>query len=373
MNEQHSVDGQRRQAVDGPVLIVGTGLIGTSVALSLRRAGVEVVLDDTNVSALQEAVYRGAGSALADQQPALVVVAVPPDAAAQILAETSQRFTDATITDTTSVKGHILDQAIVLGADPHRLVGGHPMAGREVSGPAAARADLLDDRLWIITPSGHEGEDHVARVRRLVDTCGATVTEMDAAEHDAAVALVSHAPQMLASTLASVLVDEPAERLAIAGQGMADTTRIAASNADLWVQILRANAGPVSGVLQQVIGRLQVAADTLAAGTSAAGTELDLAPVAAILEQGREGQSRLPGKHGTIGMRYAVVPVMVEDKPGELARLFVAAGDLDINLEDVRIEHVLGRPSGLVDLFVRADSQAALIEGLEQAGFDVRA
>lgn len=368
MSEPHPVNEERREAVAGPVLIVGTGLIGTSIALSLRRAGVEVVLEDTNVGALQEAVYRGAGSVLADHQPTLVVVAVPPDAAAGSLAQVSQRFKDATITDTTSAKGHILDQAMLMGADPHRLVGGHPMAGREVSGPAAARADLLDDRLWIITPSGHEGQEHLARVRRLIDTCGATVTEMDAAEHDAAVALVSHAPQMIASTLASVLLEEPAERLGIAGQGMADTTRIAASNADLWVQILRANAGPVAGVLRQVMDRLQVATDTLAAGAQA-----DWAPVAQILEQGREGHSRLPGKHGTIAMRYAVVPVMVEDKPGELARLFVAAGDLDVNLEDVRIEHVLGRPSGLVDLFVRADAERSLVEGLKQAGFDVRA
>lgn len=360
---------ERREAVVGPVLIVGTGLIGTSIALSLRRAEVEVVLEDTNVSALQEAVYRGAGSVLTDQQPSLVVVAVPPDAAAQSLAQACTRFPHATVTDTTSVKGHILDQALLLGADPQRLVGGHPMAGREVSGPAAARADLLDDRLWIITPSGHEGQEHVARVRRLIDTCGARVTEMDAAEHDAAVALVSHTPQIMASTLASVLVDEPAERLAIAGQGMADTTRIAASNAELWVQILRANAGPVAGVLREVLNRLQNAAEALEGGYQAG----DIAPVARILEEGREGQSRLPGKHGSVATQYAVVPVMVEDKPGELARLFVAAGDLDINLEDVRIEHVLGRPSGLVDLFVRPEAQQALIDGLGQAGFDVRA
>lgn len=358
----------RRQAVDGPVLILGTGLIGTSIALSLRRAGVEVVLEDTNVSALQEAVYRGAGAVLADHRPSLVVVAVPPDEAPRSLAQVSARFPDATITDTTSVKGHILDRAVLAGADPHRLVGGHPMAGREVSGPGAARADLLDDRLWIITPTGHEGEEHLARVRRLIDTCGATVTEMDAAEHDAAVALVSHAPQVLASTLASVLVDEPVDRIAIAGQGMADTTRIAASNADLWVQILRANAGPVAGVLRQVLTRLENAALALEAQG-----EADVTPITEILEQGREGHARLPGKHGTIATRYAVVPVMVEDKPGELARLFVAAGALGINLEDVRIEHVLGRPSGLVDLFVRADVHPALIEGLEQAGFDVRA
>lgn len=357
----------RRPAVDGPVLIVGTGLIGTSIALSLRRAGVDVVLEDVSVSALQEAVYRGAGSVLADQHPALVVVAVPPDVAAGSLAHASSRFPEATITDTTSVKGHVLDQAVLLGADPRRLVGGHPMAGREMSGPAAARADLLDDRLWIITPSGHEGEEHLARVRRLIDTCGASATEMDAAEHDAAVALVSHAPQVVASTLASVLVGEPVERLSIAGQGMADTTRIAASNAELWIQILRANAGPVAGVLRRILDGLHEAADALEAGGDG-----DLTPLAQILDEGRKGQARLPGKHGALATPYEVVPVMVQDTPGELARLFVAAGRLGINLEDVRIEHVLGRPSGLVDLYVRAEFHQSLIQGLEQAGFDVR-
>jgi prephenate dehydrogenase len=163
------------------------------------------------------------------------------------------------------------------------------------------------------------------------------------------------------------LVDEPAERLGIAGQGMADTTRIAASNAAMWLQILRANAGPVAGVLQRVIDRLEAATQGLASGGADA-----MEPVERILEMGRVGQARLPGKHGSIATRDAVVPVMVEDKPGELARLFVAAGELEINLEDVRIEHVLGRPSGLVDLYVRSELQQALVDGLTGAGFDVR-
>ncbi len=365
MTENPSVD----VAVEGPVLVVGTGLIGTSIALSLIRAGVDVLLEDVNASALQEAVYRGAGSVLADQTPSIVVVAVPPSVAARELAEASNRFPASTITDTTSVKGHVLDEAIRLGADSTRLIGGHPMAGRETSGPAAARADLLDDRLWILTPTGHEGQEHLARARHLVATCGASVEIMDAAEHDAAVALVSHAPQILASTLASVLVDEPAERIRIAGQGLADTTRIAASDTELWMQILQANAGPVAGVLESVMTQLRRAVSSLDPDDS----EDAATALRQVLQQGKEGRSRLPGKHGAAATRYAVVPVMVEDKPGELARLFVAAGDLGINLEDVRIEHVLGRPSGLVDLFVRPDAQESLVSGLEQSGFDVRA
>lgn len=361
-------------AVDGPVLIVGTGLIGTSIALALQRAGVDVLLEDANPSALQEAVYLGAGSVLADQEPVLVVVAVPPLVAAEQLAKSSKRFPHATITDTTSVKGVVLDHAITNGADPRRLVGGHPMAGREVSGPGAARADLLDDRLWVVTPTGHEGEDHLARVRRLIATCGASVVTMEPAEHDAAVALVSHAPQVIASSLAAVLVDAPADRINVAGQGLVDTTRIASSDPDLWAQILRANAGPVAGVLETFIARVGgVVAELEAQAGDPAAPEGMSNPVSAVLAAGREGRSRLPGKHGATAVRFSVVPVMVEDKPGELARLFVAAGDLAVNLEDVRIEHVLGRPSGLVDLFVRPDVEEILVNGLRQAGFDVRA
>ena len=360
-------------AVEGPVLIVGTGLIGTSIALALRRAGVEVALEDASASALQEAVYQGAGAVLADQQPTLVVVAVPPDSAPGEIAGACQRFAEATVTDTTSVKGGILDAAITAGADPHRIVGGHPMAGRESSGPSAARADLLDDRLWVLTPTGHEGEEHLARVRRLVDTCGASVMEMDPAEHDAAVAVVSHAPQVVASALASVLVDEPAERMQIAGQGLADTTRIAGSDPDLWTQILTANAGPVAVVLDSILEQLGKARGSLTLHGSESSAPQDASQITELLDQGRQGRSRLPGKHGTAAIRFSVVPVMVADKPGELARLFVAAGDLEVNLEDVRIEHVLGRPSGLVDLFVRPDVEQVLIEGLTAAGFDVRA
>jgi len=367
------------EIVDGPVLIVGTGLIGTSIGLALKRAGVEVLLEDATPSVLQEAIYRGAGS-MADgsRVPRLVVVAVPPDAASGELARVSQLFPEATITDVTSVKGLILDEAIEAGADAHRLIGGHPIAGREISGPEAARADLFDDRLWILTPTGHESEDHLARVRRLVDTCGAQVLEMDPAEHDAAVALVSHVPQVVASALAAALVDEPSDRIRIAGAGLIDTTRIAGSDPQLWTQILRANAGPVSGVLAEVTGRLQQVLDALAPGPPPQGSQQrpdgqHIAPVTEVLDHGRQGRARLPGKHGATSVRYAIVPVLVADKPGELARLFVAAGDLGVNLEDVRIEHVLGRPSGLVDLFVRPDVLEILVQGLTEAGFDVRA
>ncbi len=143
-----------------PVLIVGTGLIGTSLALSLRRRGVVVWLGDRDPDAVEVAVSRGAGEPFpvdfggesGAPEPGLVVVAVPPAVTASAVADALRRFPGAVVTDVASVKVPIHRALVAAGVDASRYVGGHPMAGREVSGPAAARADLIDDRPWVITP-----------------------------------------------------------------------------------------------------------------------------------------------------------------------------------------------------------------------------
>ena len=149
-------------------------------------------------------------------------------------------------------------------------------------------------------------------------------------------------------------------------------TRIAGSNIDMWSDILAVNAGPVAEVIQQIADELQrtsAALRALAAGgedTSAAST------VEQVLEEGALGQRRIPGKHGAAPSAYREVTVMLADRPGELGRLFGAVGEAEVNLEDVRIEHVLGRPSGLVGLFVRPEAGESLIAALSQRSFDVR-
>jgi prephenate dehydrogenase len=348
----------------GSVLIIGTGLVGTSVALALRRAGVNVLLEDVDRQHVSMAVERGAGSAWRDgEQPDVVVVACPPRHTARALADASRRFPAATLTDVTSVKGPILAEAVLHGADPQRLVGGHPMAGRELSGPAGARADLFDDRLWVVTP-GTADVDHVMQVHRLVTSCGAYAVEMTAEDHDLAVALVSHAPQVLSSALAAQLVAAEDAHVRIAGQGLRDMTRIAASNVAMWSDILEVNGAPVADVLDQVAGSLQETAEALREGRTA--------DIGDVLSAGVTGQSRIPGKHGAVAERYAEVTVQLADRSGELARMFVAAADAGVNVEDVRIEHVLGRPSGLVSLFVLPGSEEALSAALRAHNFDVR-
>lgn len=348
----------------GTVLVIGTGLIGASLGQSLRRAGVDVLLEDIDPSSVWTAEQMGAGIAAgATPAPEIVIVAVPPRHAAEVIADACRRFPTATITDVTSVKASILNEAFAAGADSARVVGGHPMAGREITGALGARADLVDDRLWIVTPTDETDPAHLAHVHRLITACGAYAVEMTPEEHDQAVALVSHAPQLVSSVLAAQLLGAQDEHVRVAGQGLRDMTRIAGSDPDLWVDILSANAVPVAGVIEGMIGALE---DALARLRQGSGVE-------AVLEAGNAGRARVPGKHGAAATNYAIIPVMIADRPGELARLFVAAADAAVNLEDVEIEHVLGRPSGLVELSVEPGAAATLRQALTERGFDVRA
>ena len=362
---------REESGLPGPVAVVGCGLIGTSVALGLRRVGVEVLLSDTDPESIRTAVAAGAGRLLAESDsPAIVVVAVPPRHTGRVLADASSRWPEATLTDVASVKQTVLDDAVALGADPRRLVGGHPMAGREVSGAAAAVPDLMDDRIWVVTPLPESEVEHVRRVHRLISVCGAVPIEMDTAEHDAAVALVSHTPQVLASALAGQLLSSSPDAVRIAGQGLRDMTRIAESNVELWSDILAANSRPVADILDDLVESLGRAAEALRAVSS--GSPSAVAGVTDLLSAGVDGQRTIPGKHGAAPSAYREVLVQVADRPGELGRLFTAAAEVDVNLEDVRIEHVLGRPSGLVGLFVRPDAGERLIGALREREFDVR-
>ena len=378
-----------------PVLIVGTGLIGTSLALSLRRRGVAVWLADRDPDAVAVAVARGAGEALPVEvggeprapqpepapapgptpapgpgrpRPRLVVVAVPPAVTAAVVADALRRFPGAVVTDVASVKVPIHRALVAAGVDASRYVGGHPMAGREVSGPAAARADLIDDRPWVITP--HPGADEAAvdAVQELALAARALPIVMPAAEHDRAVAVVSHTPQILSSLLAARLLDSSDTVVSIAGQGLRDMTRIAASDADLWVEILSANATPVAAVL----GALRADLDSLlhALGSIDQGGQDVLAEA---MRRGNAGRDRVPGKHGARPSPTAVVPVAVPDQPGELGRLFAAVAEAGYSVEDVRIEHVLGRPTGVVEITVGEVSAVPLSEALGAQGWDVRA
>ncbi len=349
-------------ALQGPVLVVGAGLLGTSIALALRRRGVDVALRDVSAEHLRIASGLGASNVDADAvRPELVVVAVPPDLlAAEVVRALAQ--SDAVVTDVGSVKGAPL--RAIAEQSPEgvaRYVGSHPMAGSERSGPSTASAALFDGRPWAVTPHARADPHAVELVTALARRCGATPLTFTPEEHDQAVARTSHLPHLLASLAAGRLTDAPRDHLALSGQGVRDVTRIAAGDSALWQQIIGANTEALTGLLRDVradVDRLLTALDTG-----------DRASLGDVLDRGVAGTAVIPGKHGGPVRDETVVFVAVPDQPGELARLFADAGEIDVNIEDLRIDHDPGREYGLVELSVAADHVAHLMASLEDRGW----
>jgi prephenate dehydrogenase len=364
-----------RSPAPAAVVVIGTGLIGTSVALALRERGTTVWLSDTDPAAARLAADLGAGAVLDEAGPPggpadVAVLAMPPAAVARSLAAAQARGMARCYTDVASVKELPLAGARELGCDLATYVPGHPLSGRERSGPAAARADLFLGRPWVICPEPETSAGCVTAVSELASACGAQPVAISAAEHDRWVALVSHAPHLVAASMAARLEHAPDGAMALAGQGIRDVTRIAAGDAALWLQILAANAVHAREVIVATAAELQAVAEALAG--IAAGDDTSRKHLADLLERGGAGVARIPGKRGGPAPDYAVVQVVISDQPGELARLFQAAGDAGINIEDVAIEHSPGLPAGVAELSVRQDAAQRLIGALAAGGWPVR-
>lgn len=358
-------DARRDARVAGPVRIVGTGLLGTSIGLGLAARGVDVILDDVSPVARRLAAEYGAGRAPRDDDaPVLVVVAVPPDVTGGVVAAELDRHPDAVVTDVASVKSAVLEDVRESGGDVRRYLGGHPMAGRERGGAVSARADLFAGRPWIVAPH-EEAEPRALRaVEALALDLGATPVELEVERHDQAVALVSHAPQLVASLLAARLIEGPDAALALAGQGLRDATRIAASEPSLWVQILVANAGPVAEVLRPFRDDL----DAVIAALDDVEGPIARRRLLETMASGNDGVSRIPGKHGS-GARYTTLTVRVDDRPGELARLLTEIGEEQVNMEDLRLEHSPEAQVGFAEVAVLPSAAPRLADALAARGW----
>ena len=370
----------------GPVLIIGTGLLGTSLALALRTADVEVQLSDTSPTSLALARDMGAGTPhdKHSPEPQIVVVATPPDVTADVVVAQLSAHPNAVVTDVASVKERVVAEVRArAGAEARRYVGSHPMAGRERSGAGSADSDLFAGRPWVVVGQDSDPEAELA-IRNLAVDVGATPVRMGASEHDAAVAAVSHMPQLIASLVAARLEELGESALALSGQGLRDVTRIAASDPRLWSAIVVGNAGPVADLLRRISDDLSalIAGIEAAAcdpggpeytGTSAAST---IAPgavgaVTDVMTRGNAGRARIPGKHGGAPRRYAEVQVLVPDAAGELGRLFSDVGAAGVNIEDFSLEHSAGQSAGIALISVLPAAAQGLEEALDVKGWRV--
>ena len=218
----------------------------------------------------------------------------------------------------------------------------------------------------MVCRDGKTPASDLALVEALALDLGATPIEMTPEDHDRSVALVSHVPQLVASLLAGRFTDAPDGSLRLAGQGVRDTTRIAASAPELWVQILAANAAPVVDILDALSQDLAAVAEALRT-PEAPGARREIADT---IRRGNEGVERLPGKHGQ-NRRFASLVVMVDDTAGQLGRLFGDLGALAVNVEDFRLEHSPGAPFGLAEIAVAPSVLRDATAGLEKRGWKI--
>lgn len=349
------------------VLVVGTGLLGASIGLALRAHGIDVMLSDASASSQALAVDYGAGRVLRDaDEPGIVVVAVPPELTPAVVAAQLEAWPSAVVLDVASVKQLVLEQVLARGGDVSRYVGTHPMAGRERGGAMSARADLFVGRPWVIAAHATSDDASVAAAEQLILDAEGVPVSLSAVEHDRAVAFVSHVPQVVSTVLAKQLLDASPRAVELAGQGIRDTTRIAASDSELWIQVLAANARPVVEVLESIRADLDGVIAALADVDAPGARRL----IADTFVAGNRGVSRLPGKHG-VDARFSSIIVMVDDRPGELARLFAEIGEAGINIEDLRLEHSPGAPIGLAEIWVLPEVVATLVSELEERAWRI--
>ncbi len=339
--------GQTRPAETGPgarhqvvssLAVVGTGLVGTSVARAAKRAGVgRVVGRDEDAAQLRASGLEPAAS-LADVE--LVVVTVPvgtrPDVVRAVLAAAGPR---TTVTDVGSTK-----RGVAAIADP-RFVPGHPLAGGASGGPGRATADLFDGATWILSPTAASGDEHVRRVDELVRALGARPTRLDAERHDRLLALTSHLPHALANLLVQDVAAGGDEALGFAAAALREMTRVAGANPGIWADIFLENA--------------DVLADALRAHADAASDVVEAldARDRGYLEQWieRSAASRvrmLEHAYQTDAKQLHRIRVRVPDKPGVLARITQTLGAAGINIEDFELRHVSPEYGGVLVVLV---------------------
>lgn len=342
--------------------IVGTGLIGGSIGLALKAAGdVTVTAYDRDASAVAAALSRGAADVSAStiedatRDSDVVFVATPVGSLVETIGACLTSATEgALITDVGSVKARVVLEVEEL-AQPFpgiTYVGGHPMAGSESEGIEAARADLFHDAWWVLTPGEGVDPDAYRRLHQLVSSMGAKVMALEARQHDDLMAIISHIPQLLASTLmnqASAKSSEHGGLLSLAAGGFKDVTRIAGSSPDLWVDICLENAEAITLELEDLVQSLIDLSQTLKDRQSEA--------LRAALSAARDARRAMARK--AVAGRLFELSFDIPDTPGVLAHVTRLVGDLGINIEDLSIEHASEGGRGSLHLVIHGEAEAS--------------
>ena len=339
-------------------IIAGTGLIGGSVGMALRKAGWHVTGIEPDAERAEAAVAAGAVDVIGGAGPCdLAVAATPPSSLAAVV----QQLLDAgaaIVTDVGSVKAPV----VAAVSDP-RFIGGHPMAGSEQDGLTGADPDLFRDAVWVLTPTGTTDDAALAGVREVVSGLGAQVIALAPERHDALVAVVSHVPHLTAAVLMRIAEGRSTEHralLRLAAGGFRDMTRVAAGHPAIWPEICAENRTAITDVLDELLDELVEMRLIVSGG--------DRAELLARLEAARDSRRSLAAGAPDLS-RLTEVRIAIRDQKGELARITTLAADLDVNIYDLEIAHSAEGPRGVVLAVVESTGADQFAQGLIEAGY----
>ena len=353
------------------VAIIGTGLIGTSIAMAAARAGCTVRGWDIDAGVVARAAARSTLTACATAEEAvadadLVIVCTPIGAVARLVANALHDAPGAIVTDAASIKEHVVREARAVAAplDLSRYVPSHPLGGSERSGPEHASASVVDGIVWALTPTTVVEPDAVALVERWIERIGARPVRLSPERHDRLVAFASHLPQVASTSLMGLAAAEEAgepEILLLAAGGFRDLTRLAASNPSLWSEILLANRSQVASAIDLYVARLMAIRGEVLEGRGA--------EVERTFDQAKQARLGLATKP-TIRAGVAVLQVEIPDEPGALARITAVLGDGRVNIEDLQIVHSPEGGRGTVHVTVAAGAADRAADVLGAGGYD---
>ena len=345
-------------ADDRTAIIAGTGLIGGSVGMALRKAGWHVTGVELDPERAEAALAAGAVDRIGEPGPCdLAVAAVPPAALAPVVRQLLDGGADI-VTDVGSVK-----TPVVSAVDHPRFVGGHPMAGSEQDGLAGADPDLFRHAVWVLTPTAVTDDAVLAEVREVVSSLGAQVIALAPERHDALVAVVSHVPHLTAAVLMRIAEGRSSEHralLRLAAGGFRDMTRVAAGHPAIWPEICVENKAAITDVLDELLDEL------VEMRLIVSGGERD--ELLARLEAARQSRRSLSAG-APEPSQLTEVRIAIRDQKGELARITTLAADLDVNIYDLEIAHSAEGPRGVVLALVDSDAAEQFALGLAGAGY----
>jgi prephenate dehydrogenase len=343
------------------VRVIGAGLIGTSIALALKQAGCTLQMVDIDPVAQKLANKLVDGREL-DVVDVNIISADLANNKSLILKALKDNK-ESIVIDIASVKSNLLQEIAKLSENRQNFVSSHPMAGREVGGGHSARADLFKGRAWIGIESDETSQKARESLEYIVKSCGATLYWFSDKEHDEIVARISHLPQVISSSLGNLINESSGSSLNLAGQGLRDVMRLAASDAHFWSQLLIENANSVSLNIKQMINKMQQLDSLIESGNQDG--------ISKFLIKANDGFKKIPGKHGLSPRNYALLSVVINDEAGQLAKIFNECAEVQINIEDLSIEHSPGQLTGLITLSVAEKDSQKLSDHLSACGWDV--